>query len=63
MAGLVSKALTWAMETATILSRGSVKDACSVRYASGEKAKRILGFEAHIGIEDAIRLSCEVSSC
>ncbi|BDD64123.1 hypothetical protein MAP00_008968 [Monascus purpureus] len=59
MAGLVSKALTWAMETATTLSRGSIKDACSVRYASGEKAKRILGLEARIGIEDAIRLSCE----
>lgn len=62
VAGLVSEGLTWMTGTATTLSRGSVKDACSIRYASGEKAKRILGFEARVGIEDAIRLSCEVSA-
>lgn len=45
----------------TTLSRGSVGDACSVRYASGDKAKRILGYEARVGIEEAVRLSCEVS--
>ncbi|THC88993.1 hypothetical protein EYZ11_011560 [Aspergillus tanneri] len=58
-AGLVSEWLTWLFGTTTTLSRGSVKDACSVRYASGEKAKQILGYEARVGIEDGIRLSCE----
>ncbi|KAI9039018.1 NAD(P)-binding protein [Aspergillus affinis] len=58
-AGLMSECLTWVMGTTATLSRGSVKDACSVRYASGEKAKRILGYEARIGLEDGIRLSCE----
>jgi hypothetical protein len=43
-----------------LLSRGSVRDACSMRYASSEKARRILGYEAQIGIEDAIREGCEV---
>lgn len=60
VAGLVSEFLTWMTRTTTTLSRGSVGDACSVRYASGSKAKRILGYEARVGIEDAVRLSCEV---
>lgn len=60
LAGLLSESLTWLSGSQTTLSRGSVKDACSVRYASGEKAKRILGYEARVGLEDAIRLSCEV---
>ncbi|KAL4926618.1 uncharacterized protein BDV17DRAFT_151609 [Aspergillus undulatus] len=58
-AGMVSEALTWALGRTTTLSRGSVKDACAVRYANGEKAKRILGYEARVGIEKGIRLSCE----
>jgi len=62
VAGFVSEYFTWVSGATTTLSRGSVKDACSVRYASGEKAKRILGYEARVGIEDAIRLSCEVSA-
>ena len=61
LAGLISECLTWVTRSTTTFSRGSVKDACSVRYASGEKAKRILGYEARVGIEEGIRLSCEVS--
>lgn len=59
LAGLASECFTWMSGSATTLSRGSVKDACSIRYASGEKAKRILGYEARVGIEDGIRFSCE----
>lgn len=58
--GLLSECVTWVTRSATTLSRGSVRDACSVRYARGDKAKEILGYEARIGIEDGIRLSCEV---
>lgn len=60
-AGLACETVTWLMGTTTTLSRGSVQDACATRYASGNKAKEILGYEARIGIEEAIRLSCEVS--
>ena len=60
-AGLACETVTWLTGTTTTLSRGSVQDACAVRYASGNKAKEILGYEARIGIEAAIRLSCEVS--
>ncbi|CDM33444.1 hypothetical protein DTO013E5_7312 [Penicillium roqueforti] len=57
--GLVCETVTWLTGTTTTLSRGSVQDACAIRYASGNKAKEILGYEARIGIEEAIRLSCE----
>jgi sterol-4alpha-carboxylate 3-dehydrogenase (decarboxylating) len=59
-AGMVAECFTWFSGGTTTLSRGSVRDACSMRYASGEKARRILGYEAQIGIEDAIREGCEV---
>ncbi|KAL4955555.1 hypothetical protein BDW69DRAFT_160404 [Aspergillus filifer] len=58
-AGMVAEGLTWAFGKTTTLSRGSVKDACAVRYANGEKARRILGYEARVGIENGIRMSCE----
>ncbi|KKK19600.1 hypothetical protein ARAM_000360 [Aspergillus rambellii] len=58
--GLISECLTWVFGKTTTLSRGSVRDACAVRYANGEKAKRILGYEPRVGIEDGIRMSCEV---
>lgn len=60
-AGLACETVTWLMGTMTTLSRGSIQDACATRYAGGIKAKEILGYEARIGIEEAIRLSCEVS--
>jgi sterol-4alpha-carboxylate 3-dehydrogenase (decarboxylating) len=59
--GLLAEWKTFIMGTPTTLSRGSVKDACSMRYASGEKARRILGYEARIGIEEGLQLSCLVS--
>lgn len=59
-AGLLAECLNWVSGTAPTVSRGSVKDASSVRFASGEKARRILGYEARVDMEGAIRLSCEV---
>lgn len=60
VAGLAAECLTWMTRTATTLSRGSVGDACAVRYASGDKAEAILGYKARVGIEEGVRLSCEV---
>jgi hypothetical protein len=59
-AGFLAEWLTWMSGTRTTLSRGSVKDACSVRYASGLKAATILGYRPRVGIEEGIRISCEV---
>lgn len=60
VAGLVAECFTWMSGTTTTLSRGSVKDACSVRYASGVKSEKLLGYRPRIGIEEGIRISCEV---
>lgn len=60
LAGMACETVTWLMGTTTILSRGSVRDACAIRYANGSKAERVLGYEARVGIEEAVRLSCEV---
>lgn len=60
-AGLVCEMVTWITGGTTTLSRGSVRDACAVRYANGDKAKMVLGYDARIGMDEAIRLSCEVS--
>jgi sterol-4alpha-carboxylate 3-dehydrogenase (decarboxylating) len=59
--GMLSEAWTWLSGTATTISRGSVLDAMAVRYASGEKARRILGYEARVSLEDGLKRSCKVS--
>ncbi len=59
-AGLLVECFTWLSGTTTTFSRGSVKDACSIRYANGAKAEKILGYSPRIGIEEGIRISCEV---
>lgn len=58
-AGLSAEISTWLYGMRTTLSRGSVKDACSMRYASGAKAEKILGYRARIGIEEGLRIGCE----
>ena len=59
-AGLLAEILTWMSGATTTLSRGSVRDACNVRYASGFKAEEILGYRPRVGIEEGLRRSCEV---
>ncbi|PQE19387.1 Sterol-4-alpha-carboxylate 3-dehydrogenase decarboxylating protein [Rutstroemia sp. NJR-2017a BBW] len=58
-AGFLAEVVSYLTGKSITLSRWSVNDACAVRYASGAKAKRILGYEARIGLEEGIRLSCE----
>ncbi|EXJ76055.1 uncharacterized protein A1O5_00563 [Cladophialophora psammophila CBS 110553] len=57
--GLVAEVFTRVSGTPTTLSRGSVMDACAMRYASGDKARRILGYQPRVGLEAGIRASCE----
>lgn len=58
--GVLAEFFTWLSGATTTLNRGSIKDAYSVRYASGHKAERILGFTPRIGLEEGLRISCEV---
>ncbi|KAI4169256.1 MAG: hypothetical protein LQ343_005844 [Gyalolechia ehrenbergii] len=60
-AGYLAEWATWFTGSSSTLSRGSVKDACEVRYCSGVKAREILGYVPRVGIEEGIRISCEVS--
>lgn len=57
--GLLMEMLTYFSKTPATLSRGSVNDATAIRYASGEKAKRILGYEPRVSMQDGIERSCK----
>ncbi|KEF63103.1 uncharacterized protein A1O9_01079 [Exophiala aquamarina CBS 119918] len=59
--GFLAEAFTRASGQATTLCRGSVRDACAMRYASGDKARKILGYRPRIGLEAGLRKSCRVS--
>jgi len=61
VAGYIAELVTWITGTPTTLSRGSVLDACVTRYCSGKKARDILGYKPRVGIEEGIRISCDVS--
>lgn len=60
--GSLSEWYSWFARKPTSLSRGSVMDACATRYASGRKAQHVLGHRPNIGLEEGLRISCEVSS-
>jgi sterol-4alpha-carboxylate 3-dehydrogenase (decarboxylating) len=59
--GLVAELFTRISGRPLTLSRGSVMDAAAMRYATGDKASRILGYRPRIGLEVGIRRSCQVS--
>lgn len=59
-AGYVAEYVALFTGTPATLSPGSVSDACATRYCSGEKARNILGYRPKVGIEEGIRVSCEV---
>lgn len=60
--GSLAEWTTWLMGSLTTLSSGSVMDACWTRYCNGAKARKILGYKPRVGIEEGIRISCEVGT-
>jgi len=58
--GLFAELFTRISGTPTTLSRGSVLDACAMRYASGEKARQLLGYRPRVGLEMGLKRSCQV---
>jgi sterol-4alpha-carboxylate 3-dehydrogenase (decarboxylating) len=42
------------------LSGGSIGDALAMRYAAPDKARRILGYEPRLSLEEGLRRSCQV---
>ena len=60
LAGYIAEWLTLITGTPFSLSRGSVLDACATRYWSGAKARRVLGYKPRVGLEEGLRISCNV---
>lgn len=60
--GSVAEWMAWLTGTAVTSSGGSVKDACGIRYCNSVKVERILGSLPKVGIEEGIRISCQVLS-
>lgn len=58
--GLFAEAYSRLSGNPATLSRGSVTDAVATRYASGQKAMRILGYHPAIDLEEGLRRSCQV---
>ncbi|THW28049.1 NAD(P)-binding protein [Aureobasidium pullulans] len=64
VAGLAAEIKTWVTGAkASTLSRGSVRDAVGTRYASNEKARRVLGYYPRVDFVDAVRLACDDYKC
>jgi sterol-4alpha-carboxylate 3-dehydrogenase (decarboxylating) len=63
LAGLIAEWVAWLTGTSAkaTLSRGSVQDATGTRYASGEKARHLLGYHPRVGLQEGIRIACLVS--
>ena len=59
--GFLTDLVTRITGTPSTLSRGSVHDACAIRYCNGEKARRLLGYSPQVGLDEGIRKSCDVS--
>lgn len=56
--GFITETLTYFSKTPATLSTGSINDAVAIRYASGEKAKQILGYEPRVKMEEGLKRSC-----
>lgn len=60
-AGMLAEAVTWVTRGETTLSRGSVRDYTMTAYCDISNARSVLGYEPKVGMEEGIKLSCEVS--
>ena len=61
LAGFFGECVTWITGRSATLSRGSVRDACAIRYCNCSKAERLIGYRPRVGLEEGIRISCKVS--
>jgi sterol-4alpha-carboxylate 3-dehydrogenase (decarboxylating) len=59
-AGYCAEWVDWLMGTEAVLSRGVVSDVCRDRYVSIAKAKLLLGYRPRVGLEEGLRISCQV---
>lgn len=60
--GYMLEWVTWLTGTDATIRRGSVKDYCMEAYANLDKARRVLGYRPRVGLDEAVEISCRVSS-
>ncbi|OAL53432.1 C-3 sterol dehydrogenase/C-4 decarboxylase-like protein [Pyrenochaeta sp. DS3sAY3a] len=56
--GAASEVAAWLTGVEGPLNRGVVSEACRERYVCVGKARRVLGYEPRVGLEEGIRRSC-----
>lgn len=59
--GSITELVTWMTGSATTICRGSIGDATATRYCNGAKARRLLGYQPRVGLEEGLKRSCLVS--
>lgn len=57
--GLGFEWVGWLTRTEGPLSRGLVNDGCRERYVNLTKARRLLGYDAKVRLDEGLRISCE----
>ena len=60
--GYLGECVTWVTGKPITISRGSVKDACGTKYFDCGKAEMILGYRPRVGMEEGIRIACEINT-
>ena len=58
--GFVAEWVTWLFGTQSTLSRGSVRDYTQTAYADIRKAKSILKYSASVGLDEGLKICCDV---
>ncbi|EUC40514.1 hypothetical protein COCMIDRAFT_9629 [Bipolaris oryzae ATCC 44560] len=56
--GIAAEWTAWATGQEASLCRGMVSEGCRDCYVSVEKAKRLIGYEVKVGLEEGIKISC-----
>ena len=62
VAGFIAEIVAWVTGSPLLLSRGAVKELSTMRYANGDKAERVLGYEPRIKLDEGLRITLEVGS-
>lgn len=58
--GFIAEWATWMLGTQATLSRGSVRDYTQTAYANIGKARKILGYEPRVSLDEGLKIACEV---
>jgi len=60
--GFIAEWATWMLGTQATLNRGTVRDYTQTAYANIGKARRILGYEPRVSLDEGLKIACKVSA-